>query len=159
MNNRERQAREALILNLLSGFLSIADRITTEALGAYVSATADYSVDALKAACGDFQRAEVPGWNPNFVLTAPQLAERARMWHGLLNRVAGKDKLTSYPIGAPLPPGKEPLGPLKVDFGNGMIDMSSMSYAEKEAVLAAKGLPKPDDAAGGTSITVKPRRM
>jgi hypothetical protein len=80
--------------------------------------------------------------------------------HNVLNRVTvGNDGLISYRIGEPPPPGTVALGPIEVDFGNGRIDMRSMTPAEKETVLANKGAPDPAPQIEGARFTPHVKRM
>lgn len=147
MNSKERAAREILILGVLSGYPTIADKVGQSMVDAFVEATADYAVEALRAACRDFQQHDVPDHNFDFPLNAPQLAKRTAMWDGIIRRQADKGQglavgsrgVVSYPIGASPPEGYVPLGPMRVDFGHGAIDMSAMSHEEKEAVLRSQG--------------------
>lgn len=142
MNNRERLARKAAIVNLLACYPALADKVGEDHVNAYLLATAEYPVEALAAACDDFMRGKVPGHNPAFAPTAPELAVRADLQkhaQGVIARrlagVPARDGIVSYPIGGKPPEGFVPLGPIKADFGEGMVDMSAMSPAEKEALM------------------------
>lgn len=140
------QARRVVILQLLSGFLGIADRLTDASLASFVSASADCSIEALRAACNEFAGGEVAGWDSAYPPNAPQIAARAKFWDQLLKRLEAPavpelGALKVYAIGAPVPEGHEPLGPIRVNFGGRDISLAGLRHDQKEAILRNKGLP------------------
>ena len=146
MNAKERHAREALILNLLDGYLSLAGRVTAGHINSFLSATEDYTVEALQAACRDFQRGDVPGYDPAYPLTAPQLARRCETWEVALRRLNGQrepDGIVAYPIGALPPAGTTPLGPIKLEIDGRIRDVSALTHEQKEEVMRTGKLPDP----------------
>lgn len=147
MTKRDQQAREARLLALFSGFPSFADKVTAEMLDTYLQAVGPYATEIVDRAIADFISQDVPGYNPAFPPTAPMLAGRCQVWMGIVEKTGRRledrqrGDLVSYPMGEPPPKGYTPLGPIKVNFGHGAIDMSEMTHEEKEAVMRAKGLP------------------
>ncbi len=152
-------ARKAMILGLFGAYPSMQSA-RPETLDAYMVATDDFLSEALARACTRFIRGEVPDHSNAFMPTGPELAAQCRVFDGVLRSIeaskeAPRYKLVPYPIGGEPPPPAVALGPTKVDFGSGMIDMTDMSPAEKEAVLRDKGVPS----IGAAAVLPKLKRM
>lgn len=149
MPMEELLAREAMILTLLRGYPSLASSISRGTIESYIIAVADYSSTALADACDRFRIGDVDGYDRRFPPNTAELATMARMYDTIEKREAGvpAEKLKVYPIGAPVPDGYVPLGPIEVDAGHGRIDMRGLSHADKEFVLQHHRLPpkKQDD--------------
>jgi hypothetical protein len=130
------------------GYPSSQVRITDEVVGAYLEAVAGYRVGALAHAVKRFSIGDVDGHNNAFPPSGAQLAQQTRLFDEVMQSLeaAPGPKLVSYRIGEEPPAGAVPLGPLSVDFGKGVIDMSKMTPAEKDLVFKHKGLPPADGA-------------
>lgn len=146
MNSKDRHAREALILNLIAGYPSLAGRASTALIDAFIGATEDEPIEALKVACTDFARGEVPGHDPAYPLTAPQLAQRTRFIADLHRRLKPKDArqrplIVAYAVGQTPPEGYEPLGPIKMEIEGIMRDTSDWTPAEKDEAMKFGRMP------------------
>jgi hypothetical protein len=128
------------------GYPSSQVRITDEVLGAYLEAVAGYRVAALAHAVKRFSIGDVEGHNNAFPPSGAQLAQQTRLFDEVLQSLDADPapKLVSYRIGDNPPEGAVPLGPMSVDFGKGLIDMSQMTPAEKDQVFKHKGLSPAD---------------
>lgn len=133
-----------MILKMLDGFTS---RVTDGNIDALLDAVEPYRVDAVAHALTRFRTEEVEGYDARFPPTVPQLVKQVRLFDEVLRKIdrdrEERPKLVTYPIGGEPPPGAVALGPIAVDFGQGPIDMSKMTPAEKDAVFANRGLPPP----------------
>lgn len=124
-----------------------AGRLTDGQISAYLEAVDDCSLDAVQRSCKQFREGRVEGRNNAFMPSPVELAVNARQWDTAIasltasRELAKLERLVPYKIGTLPEPPAEPLGPIKVDFGQGMIDMSGMTFAEKEEVLRNKGRP------------------
>lgn len=150
----ESDAKETAILKLLSGFPST--RVTDDMIDAYLSAAETVSAEAVEKAAMEFLRGEVPDYNTAYAPSSGQLVARASIWDkAIAYRDSTKEleKLVAYPIGAKPPPPLVPLGPTKVDLGNGEIDLTGKSHREKEAILRGETPTEPE------SVRPKLRRM
>jgi hypothetical protein len=130
------------IVKLMRGFPSSQSQITEGNVDAYLDAVMDCSLDAVTRSVTQFLSGKVDGRNNGFLPTAPELSANARQWDYALSMVSADrhvEKLVSYPMGALPPPPLVPLGPIKIDFGEGMIDMTGMNAAEKAVIMESKG--------------------
>lgn len=158
MNSKDRHAREALILNLIAGYPSLAGRASTALIDAFILATEDEPIEALKAACTDFGTGQVPGHDFNYPLNAPQLAVRARFWSDLHRRLKPKDAhqrplIMAYAVGQTPPEGYEPLGPIKMEIEGIMRDTSDWTPAEKDEAMKFGRMP------ASRTIGANPKRI
>ena len=131
-------ARESLILKLMNGFPGSHSGITAGVIDAYVEATMDCSLEAIQRSVEQYRSGRVEEHHGNYAPSSADFAKNCRMWMSALAVLAGAGtgpKLITYPIGAEPPPPSVPLGPSKIDFGDGMIDMTTMSPAEKADAL------------------------
>jgi len=144
---KDEQAKKSLILTLLAGYRSSAKSADEATVAVYLSTLEPYRADAVAHAVKRFLAGDVEGHDNSFAPTVPELAKQARLFHDVLNSIderrANKavGNIVSLPIGTPLPEGFVSIGPMKVDFGHGPIDMSNMTPAEKERVLTSKQRP------------------
>lgn len=115
---------------------------TDAQIDAYVKALEPYSAKAVRQAVDRLVDGQVQR-NNEFMPMAPEVAIQARMFHEIEQRLTGDpaEKLVSYPIGAPVPEGYVPLGPLEVDAGHGKIDLRGLNHKDKEYVLTHHRLP------------------
>lgn len=135
-----------------------AGQVSQGTIDAMLAECLPYRLDAVEHACKRFSSGQVDGRNNAFPPSAAELCIQVRLYHDILERIdrdrADRPKLVVYKIGETPPPPLEALGPIKVDFGQGTIDMTDMTLAEKEAVLQHKGLPPADDT---KQIGLKPK--
>jgi hypothetical protein len=152
----ESDAIESEVLRLMANFLFSA---TDTQIDAYIAALAIYSPKAVKQAVDRLIDGQVQR-NHEFMPKAPEVAIQARMFHEIEQRLNGEaaEKLVSYPIGAPVPEGYVPLGPLEVDAGHGKIDLRGLSHADKEFVLRHHRLPPRKDEQQRVGFTPKFQR-
>jgi hypothetical protein len=138
-------ARKAIIIGLFDSFPA-ANSVGIETVTAIAEATEGYCLEAVEKAAARFIAGEVERDNHRMPPSAAEIIPVVRMLHAAIEvRDADPDddpspRLVTYPIGAKPPPGTVPLGPIKVDFGHGSIDMSRMSPAEKDRVLRDGGV-------------------
>ena len=128
----------------MNAFPASLSNITAGVIDAYVEATFDCDEDAITRSIEQYRSGRVEEHNGPVVPDAAAFARNVRMWVRALEFMAGEGKqerLISYPQGELPPPPAEPLGPLQVDFGEGVIDLRGKSHTEKEAILSAKGNP------------------
>lgn len=150
MTDMDAKAKKAAILSMMHGFPSSQGQITEATLGAYLSSVEGTSADAVKRSCSQFLAGKVADHNNSFMPTAAELSANARAWDEAIAKVtadremAKLGRLVSYPIGTIAPPPLEPLGPIKLEIGGVMTDISHLSHAEKEEVLRTGKLPAPD---------------
>lgn len=123
---------------MIDGFHS-SHNVSDGVIDTYVLSVRDFSAASVHKAAMDFIDATLDR-NHGFRPTAPEFAARARVHHQAEQFVKGRSepKLVRFPLGK-LPDNVIPLGPTRVDFGQGSINMEGMSCAEKEAILANKG--------------------
>jgi hypothetical protein len=142
MNKMTKTQREALIWKLMNAFPASLTSITAGVIDAYVEATWDCSETAILRSIDQYRSGRVEEHKGPFAPDAGSFAGNVRMWVKALAVLEGastREKLVSYPMGALPPPAAVPLGPIKIDFGDGMIDMTGMSAAEKAVIMESKG--------------------
>ncbi len=131
-----------MLLKFLDGFPSSA-RLTSGQIDAYLEALAEFRYDALTHALRRFREEDVEDYNASYVPTVPQLIKQVKLFDTVLRRIdadrAARPKLVVYPIGGEPPPRAVPLGPIKVDFGNGPIDLSKNTPEEIDEVFRLRG--------------------
>lgn len=151
------EAREALILKLFRAFPGAENKISRAVVNEYLEAVEKFSVTALGAAVAQFREGLVERDSHAFVPKAPELAIVARRCQSVedMRSAPAGPNVIPYRLGEAPPEGFVALGPDKVDFGHGAIDMREMSAGEKEEVLKLKGRPKQ----GGNSVVPHIRRM
>lgn len=128
------------------------------AIRGYLMAIDGCSFAAVREVVRRIIRGEQTGFDNKFAPTSGQFGTWCRRADDVNETLAGRgvsSGLRSYPVGELPPPGTEPLGPLRVNFGAGNIDLSRMAHDEKEAILRNKGLPKSD----GKSVSAPVKRM
>lgn len=111
---------------------------------AYLMAVEGCSFLAVRAVLSGVIRGTQTGFDGKFAPTPAQIGQWCRRQDELIGASSGQSdgqKLVPYPLGEQPPEGMVALGPVKVNFGQGTIDMSEMSPAEKEEVLRTKTLP------------------
>jgi hypothetical protein len=126
----------------MNSFPASLQNVSSGVIDAYVEATLDCSEEAILRSIEQYGSGRVEEHKGPFAPDAGTFASNVRMWVRALEVMAGMNKreqLVSYPIGALPPSTAEPLGPLSVDYGHGPIDLRGKPYAEKEAIMAAKG--------------------
>lgn len=142
MDEEEAQAREALVLSLFDGFRNTGD-VTRSVTQLYVDLTAKFSMEAVGRSVTQFTTVGVAGRNSNFAPSSAEFYQNVEMWEQAMDTLRRhreeRPQLVAYPIGGEPPPPTKPLGPLSVDFGQGVIDMRDMTPSQKEAVLQNKG--------------------
>lgn len=144
MSKMSKTQRAALIWKLMNAFPASLSNITAGVIDAYVEATFDCDEEAITRSIDQYRSGRVDEHNGPFAPDAAAFARNVRMWVRALQVMAGmgkQEELISYPQGALPPPPAEPLGPLTVDFGEGVIDLRGKTFAEKEAIMATKGHP------------------
>lgn len=102
----------------------------------------DCSEEAIARSVEQYTSGRVEEHRGAYAPSTGDFARNVRMWGQALAVLAGaqiRDRLVVYPMGALPPPPAVPLGPIKVDFGQGTIDLTGLSYAEKEAIIENKG--------------------
>lgn len=140
---------------LAEGFPSSAFSVTDATIDAYAVALNGIGLEYVRAACGRFIRGEVERFEHSKVPSAAELTREASRLQWAAKSALARDpvikqvpegfkttsdgRLLIVPMGKPLPAGYAPLGPLKMDFGMGPIDMSWMNPEEKRRVLSSNG--------------------
>lgn len=130
-------ARKTAILNLFLLFPS-SQGLGTEAVNAYAVELGGYAPATVKRACERIREPDYPReggkhWHPS----AAELAEVCEL---IEPRSSGPAmKLVSYPIGGQPPEGFVPLGPTKVDYGRGSVNLMALPHDVRERVHAGKG--------------------
>lgn len=145
----DERAKKIKIMELLAGYSYLSGRSLDALIDQMVHVVDDCPVEAVALACDRFARGKVEGHTPGYAPGADQLAIQAGLFRDALAQIernkAPTPKLISVPIGQPLPDGVvREIGIEDVDFGHGKINMRGMSTAEKEAIMANKGLPEPE---------------
>lgn len=131
---------KSLVVMLLEGFPSSANTTTDAVVNAYATALTGIELQYIKLACGRFIRGHVERQNHSFAPSAAEMSREAQRLQADAQRAAQKgDGLTVYRIGAEPPEGTVPLGPTKVDYGDGPIDMSWMTPDQKRRVITSRG--------------------
>lgn len=115
-----------MIVQLLEGYLSSASSVTEATIASYVAATEEYELEALRQACQRFNKGDVPGHNNAFPPSAPELAEQARLFDGILKNLRAKD----VPLYS---------GLTEIDYGSGRIDMRGLTVAEQDRIMRLGG--------------------
>lgn len=143
MSNMSKTQRKVLIWKLMDGFPGSHSNLTEGVIDAYVEATLDCSEEAITRSVEQYRSGRVEEHSGNYAPSSSDFARNVRMWVSALAVLEGaaaeRDKLVPYAIGSAPPEPLVPLGPIAVDHGAGMIDMSKMSHSEKEAVLRDQG--------------------
>ena len=122
-----------------------SSRLSDDQVSAYIESVEDCSAQAVERSCKQYRAGRVEGQSTAFAPNAVQLGINARQWDSAIAQVTtdralvAAQKMTVYAIGTEPPAPLEALGPVKVDFGGGVIDMTNMTLAEKEEVLKNKG--------------------
>lgn len=141
----------------MDGFPGSLSNLTDDVIATYVDATLDCDEEAILRSVEQYTAGRVEEHRGAFAPSSGDFARNVRMWGqalAVLHKASGeREQLVIYPIGEEPPPPLVPLGPLKVDFGHGVIDMTKMSPAEKEAVILHSGLPPTE----GERLGVMPR--
>lgn len=148
MTNKDRLAREAIIQRLIAGWPSWALRATQGHIDAFVDASADYSLEALRKAQERFHSPDgVPGRDRNSWPSASEFAAQARLFEP---RTAveqrARPEIIAYPRGALPPAGYEPLGPIKLEVRGRTVDVSRLTHRQKLEVMRTGKLPAPPNA-------------
>jgi len=153
---------------MMHGFPSSQDRITAEVLASYMASVDGISADAVTRSCGQFLAGKVEGRNNSFLPSAAELSANARAWDEAIASVTAAaelrktQRLVSYPIGTLPPPPSEPLGPIKLEVGGILRDVSDWSLAEKEEAIRTGNVPASRNQITTDAtrrIDVKPRTM
>ncbi len=138
----EHRAKKIKIMDMLEGYPSLSGANIDGLIEAIAKACADYSLDAVTAACDRFARGEIDGRNHAFPPSAEEVAIQARLMHGLLNRVTVRDGLISYRLGEPPPPGTEPAGIKFITIGGRSVDVSRWTVDEQDEAIRTGVTPK-----------------
>lgn len=144
--------KKAQIITLMHGYPSSQSQISQGTIDAYAAAVSGCSIEAVTRSCQQFLSGNVESHNNAFMPTAAELAANARQWDNAIatvtaNReIAAAARVTVYPIGTTPPPPSVPLGPIKVEVGGIMRDVSHLTYADKEEVLRTGKMPGEDPA-------------
>lgn len=145
--------KEAAILKMLGFFGSQAYRLTDEEIGNYVEAVADVSLDAVERSCRQFREGRVER-NNSFVPTPVELAMNTRQWDYAIATVTASQELRKlervvvYKIGEQPPPPAVPLGPIKLEVGGVVRDVSHLTFEQKEEVMRTGRMPDEAPAVG-----------
>lgn len=152
MTQQERDAKDLQLQALFAGYLS--SNPTDATYETYLDALDGISVEAVRRAVAEFTDGSLKR-DHRFAPNSSEFAARARLLGEAIEvatrqlqkafePVPERPAIVRYPMGAEPPDGYKPLGPVRVNFGQGGdIDMSNMSHAEKESVMQNKGLPAP----------------
>lgn len=138
--------KEAAILKMLGFFGSQAARMSDEEISNYLDAVEDVSLDAVERSCRQFREGRVER-NNSFVPTPVELAINARQWDYAIATVTADRELAKlsrvvvYPIGGKPPPPAQPLGPIKLEVGGAVRDVSRMTFEQKEEVMRTGRMP------------------
>lgn len=128
---------------MFASFPASAASVTKSTIDVYAETVAEYSLEAVALACARYRSGEVPDQDRAYAPSSGALAQQCRLFRDALayrdREVAERAHIIVYPIGAIPPPPAVPLGPIEVDFGDGMIDMRDMAPAEKDKILEARG--------------------
>ena len=137
MNTEEEAlAKERVVQKLFRLYRSMDGKANRALIDAYLEPIASYSASAAQQAFERFRDNEVDGAELDWLPGVPRWVSQVKMLDGILQRVQrGGDGLVAYKIGAEPPEGYEALGPVSVDIGHGMIDLTGKTLAEKEAIL------------------------
>lgn len=139
-------ARERVVQKLFRLYRSMDGKATPALIKVYLEPIEAYDPSAAQEAYQRFRDGEVDGQSLEFIPNVPRWVSQVKMLDGLLKRSTLRgDGLIGYRIGEQPPPGTVPLGPIKGDFGEGVIDMTNLSPADKEYVMEHKKLPPPDN--------------
>lgn len=114
------------MVRLFSAFPSSQASVTEYTIDAYVTATAEVSVEALGRSVQQFITGRVDRPNRAFVPSTDELCENARQWQGALDlrNNTGPEMYN---------------GLLECDWGQGRVDMRGLTEAEQDQIIAAKG--------------------
>lgn len=140
-----------MIIRMMWGFPSSSGKVTDRNIEAYLAAVEDCSADAVSRACADYAAGRVEGQDLAFMPSAASLAARARTWDSAIAKltadraIAEASRPVSYRLGAAPPDGMVPLGPTKIDFGQGSIDMTIYTAAQQAWVIEHKRAPTLDE--------------
>lgn len=141
----EALAKERVILGLFRLYRSLDGKANRALTDAYLDPVLGYSLSAIEQAFERFRDGEVDGAEIDWVPSVPRWVSQVKMLDGILNRVRRtNDGITVYRIGEEPPPGTEPLGPIKLELGGRVVDVSHLSYAEKVEAQRTGRLPAPE---------------
>lgn len=126
------------MVKLFSGYLSSQMNVTEDNLAAFVDATKDVSLEALRRSVEQFSTGKVER-NNAFPPNSAEVAENARLWQHALD-------------GLKVEPVTLHNGLLNVDYGRGSIDMRGLTNAEQDAVMALSGLAPDGQSMAGMSL-------
>lgn len=114
---------------LLEGYPS-AVNLGSGSIDAYMRATADCSVAAVKRAVDRFLRGEVPDFPKGKIPTAPEFAEQARLFR-TVEAIENRDNVIALP--------KVEHGMIDADYGSGRVRLAELTWAEVQIVEKQKG--------------------
>lgn len=152
---------------MLNGFPS-SSKVTDANVDAYLAAVDDVGVDAVQRSCKQFVSGKVEGRNNAFVPTAAELSANARAWQEAIAYVITQQELRKterivvYKAGEQPPPPSKPLGPIKLEIGGFMRDVSDWTHDEKEEAMSTGKVPESVTKrmdGGAANITARLRSM
>jgi hypothetical protein len=182
MNKNERQAREAMILDLIALYPYLAQKADRALTNAYIEASADSGLEAVRQAVHRFRMNQVVGHPPDREPSAPKFGDVARRIDAGLQIASerarrlplppapkGTTRLPSgalaVPVGVPfdwengiLPDGDT------INYGRGTIALGGLTRAEAELVDRCKGVTKDGRSMSGMSAdairsAITPKRI
>jgi hypothetical protein len=151
---------------LMHGYPSSQGQVSQGTIDAYLMAVSGCSLEAVKRSCQQFLSGNVESHNNSFMPTAAELAANARQWDQAIAKVTAdreivaSTRLLTYPIGAEPPPPATPLGPIKLEVGGIVRDVSHLTFAQKEEVMRSGKMPEdPAPQIEGARFTPHVKRM